>query len=107
LWNAIFLGHGSLGTKALTKWGAQTRAILVDSFLKSHGEMPTDEALIQFTTETAMPPCKEVTDTWRTFAEMCAGPCSDEEWCMSAGLTNVDMHGADLACYFPAAWLKK
>jgi len=107
LWNAVFSGYGSLGTKALTKWGVQTRAILVDSYMKSHGDMPTDAMLVNFTTETAMPPCKEVSDTWRTFAEMCAGPCTDAEWCMSSGLTNVDMHGADLACYFPAAWLSK
>jgi hypothetical protein len=43
-------------------------------------------------------------NAWRRMTEYTCGKASDPEWALFSAITNVDMHGNDLAVNIPYSW---
>lgn len=77
--------------------------MLRDCYLREHGEIGTDEEVMSFVPEPDT--LLDGGDSYYVLAHVHAGPFSPEEVAGMAGLTTLEYHGRDLACWVPASWL--
>jgi len=86
--------------------GGQVRrnnAMLRDIYIKMHGDVGTDEQVLSHVPE--IEPFLDGSQLYSDLARVHAGDFSAEEYAAMCGVTTLEMHGRDLACYFPQAWL--
>jgi hypothetical protein len=81
----------------------QVNGMLKDNYLRAHGEIGTDEEILSYVPE----PCEflEGGKNYKMLARVHAGECSAEEYAAMCGITTLDVHGLDLSCFVPPAWL--
>lgn len=86
--------------------GGQVRrnnAMLRDIYIKMYGDVGTDEQVLSNVPD--MEPFLDGSKAYQELARVHAGNYSAEEYAAMCGVTTLEMHGRDLACFFPQAWL--
>lgn len=89
----------------LAKGGEVRRVngLLRDTYVKMHGEVGTDTEVLSYVPEPE--PFIDGGDPYQDLARVHAGDFSAEEYASSCGITTLEQHGRDLACFLPASWL--
>jgi len=92
---------------ALSRGGVLTKsnAMLRDCYLNANGTIGTEEEILSNIPEpeTLLHGC----DDFYALARVHAGEFEDDEIAGMCGLTTLEYHGMDLACYVPSKWLSK
>jgi hypothetical protein len=83
----------------------RNNGMLRDIYIKMHGDVGTDEQVLM-----NVPEPEEFLDGGKCYYELArvhAGDYTAEEIAGMCGITTIELHGRDLACFFPATWLRK
>jgi len=92
---------------AIERGGTLTKsnAMLRDCYLNQNGTLGTEEEILS-----SIPEADELLyggGDYYALAQVHAGPFEDDEIAGMCGLTTLEYHGMDLACYVPKSWLTK
>ena len=95
----------AMRTDHIAKGGKCRRVngLLKDNYIRAHGEVGTDEEILSFVPEPSE--FLEGGIAYFTLATVHAGFFTAEEYAAMTGLTTLEVHGKDLACLLPKAWL--
>lgn len=90
----------------LAKGGQVRRSngMLKDLYIKMHGEVGTEEQILNNVPD--LEPLLDGSQAYQELARVHAGEYTKEEYACMCGVMTLDMHGRDLACFFPRAWLE-
>lgn len=81
----------------------RSNAMLRDIYIKMYGDVGTEEQVLSNVPE--IQPFLDGVSAYQDLARVHAGDFSAEEYAAMCGLTTLEMHGRDLACFIPRAWL--
>lgn len=81
----------------------RNNAMLRDIYVKMFGDVGTEEQVLNNVPE--LEPLLDGSVAYQDLARVHAGEFTKEEYAAMCGVTTLEMHGRDLACLFPQAWL--
>jgi hypothetical protein len=105
LWNAVYEHHRALSTDFKVTDKTNMRYFR-DLAMRdtSYSVAVEDEEVRRAMEQSPYPLLSNNDSPWRELTEYTCGKASDLEWALFNGITNVDMHGHDLAVNMPASW---
>jgi len=100
----MYAFFNAMRTDYMNKGGRIKRAnaMLRDIYIKMYGDVGTEEQVLS-----NIPDIESVldgNDDYSALARVHAGDFTIEEYSAMCGLTTLEMHGRDLACFMPQAW---
>lgn len=95
----------AMRTDHIAKGGSVRRnnAMLRDIYIKMHGDVGTEEQVLNNVPD--LEPFLDGSAAYQDLARVHAGDFTATEYASMCGVTTLEMHGRDLACFFPQAWL--
>jgi len=80
----------------------RSNGILRDIYIKMHGEVGTEEQILNNVPEPE--PFLDGGNDYTELARVHAGDFTIEEYSCMCGITTLELHGRDLACMLPSSW---
>jgi hypothetical protein len=105
IWVAAYEHHNSkASTSAIT--AKTTMSYYRDLAMRStsYSVAVDDDEIRQVIQQKPYPLLSNSDDAWRRMTEYTCGKASDPEWALFSSVTNIDMHGHDLAVNIPYSW---